>query len=898
MKNWYIGLGVSIAVLTGVLCWYDATIVTKGEYADLLRSNSSYKNVNLTPQQRKQKGLPPNQYFERQSLLEINPFTGKTHPENISKLQQKQQRSLAKFAAVPGENEEMKWVERGPNNIGGRTRVLFYDPNDVTGKRVFAGGVSGGLWSNEDITDNNSTWTQVGIDENLAVSSYAIDPNDANNWYIATGESYTFDDGVGSGLWQSTNGGATWNKILGVNLNGTTASNRLYAINKVVTWNNNGSTEVFIAVDAKYDYEFVGYNLSGWWKSTDGGLNFNKVVLNTSGGTPYVFSDVEIAADNSLWFGTKSNAWGVGGGKIFRSTNGTTFTEKYSFNYEGRVELGVSKQNSNNIYAIGEISTGVSLVKSTNGFSTNSAMAKPNDADDDISADDFTRGQAFYDLTLEVDPTDDTILYAGGIDLFRSSNSGTSWSQISKWSNNNSLAALNVSLVHADMHAVAFSPLDHNQAVIGNDGGVYFSNSLSSSGNNSMAIVDRNNGYNVTQFYSAAIGQNQLNEMFLGGAQDNGSLFVQNATAGINSFTDIFGGDGAHTFIDKDGQYAIVSYVYNYYALQPLPFVSISQQNEFSTDQNSGDFINVADLDDNLDILYSDGTSGSTYRIARYKNLLTTPVRQNLSNALLTGRPTAIKVSPFTTATSTVFIGTEDGDVLKVTKFSGSAPVWTKISTGINTGSISDIALGASENEIIVTLHNYGVESIYYTEDGGTTWASKEGDFPDIPIKAVLMNPLNNDEVIIGTNLGVWKSNNFKSVNPTWTQSQNGMSNVRVTKFDYRTIDTTVIASTYGRGLFTGKFSGNGLGSPTISNTNLFTVKNLVEDNVVINSTVIQKTARLTITSLSGSIVVNKILDFTNADAINVPIDLKNGVYIIHIESAQGSASKKIMVSK
>lgn len=40
----------------------------------------------------------------------------------------------------------VKWQERGPMNVGGRTRTLMFDPNDPTGKKLWAGSVSGGLW--------------------------------------------------------------------------------------------------------------------------------------------------------------------------------------------------------------------------------------------------------------------------------------------------------------------------------------------------------------------------------------------------------------------------------------------------------------------------------------------------------------------------------------------------------------------------------------------------------------------------------------------------------------------------------------------------------------------------------------------------------------------------------
>jgi len=43
------------------------------------------------------------------------------------------------------------WEERGPTNIGGRTRTLLFDPNDKTHRKVWAGSVSGGLWVTSNI---------------------------------------------------------------------------------------------------------------------------------------------------------------------------------------------------------------------------------------------------------------------------------------------------------------------------------------------------------------------------------------------------------------------------------------------------------------------------------------------------------------------------------------------------------------------------------------------------------------------------------------------------------------------------------------------------------------------------------------------------------------------------
>ena len=112
-------------------------------------SDSKY----LSKSTRKSLQLPPNPYYEKIWELSINPITGRTEPEKILKLQDdlRKSRLLARRSAVPGENEEMKWIQRGPINVGGRTKAMMFDPNDSTNETVFSGGISGGLFKNTKI---------------------------------------------------------------------------------------------------------------------------------------------------------------------------------------------------------------------------------------------------------------------------------------------------------------------------------------------------------------------------------------------------------------------------------------------------------------------------------------------------------------------------------------------------------------------------------------------------------------------------------------------------------------------------------------------------------------------------------------------------------------------------
>jgi hypothetical protein len=185
----------------------------------LYLANSPFKKVmELTKGERKAAGIPPNKYYESEWELTMNPETGRPTPENLISLRKKldrERREASDLGRVSGDGTDNNWVERGPTNVGGRTRAVMFDPNDITKETVYAGGVSGGLWKNTNISNANSTWIRIGIPENLAVSTITYDPNNSNIFYVGTGESYVGGDVNGDGVWKSVNGGTTWSKVFG-----------------------------------------------------------------------------------------------------------------------------------------------------------------------------------------------------------------------------------------------------------------------------------------------------------------------------------------------------------------------------------------------------------------------------------------------------------------------------------------------------------------------------------------------------------------------------------------------------------------------------------------------------------------------------------------------------------
>jgi hypothetical protein len=799
----------------------------------------------------------PDLAWEQDYLRTLDPALGRPAPERLPAIIAKM-RKITLGKTAPG-NITAPWVERGPNNIGGRTRALVYDPSDLTQKKVWAGGVTGGLWYNNDITNADSTWRAVNdFWDNIAISCIAFDPNNALIAYVGTGEGFGTRASRGAGIWKTTNGGSTWNKI--------SSTNAFFYVNDIVVRNESSTSVVYAAVDGGYyNGMWHGTASAGLQRSINGGTSWTQVLPNVpSTSSVYVAADIEISANNRIWIGTKANPFGTtdrGGGRVLTSINGTTWTVSNTTtvtNGNGRVELACAPSDSNFVYAIIEDNSAVSVLKKTvNSGSIWANITKPVDADNGIPSTDFSRGQAWYDLIMAVDPNNANTLIVGAIDLFRSTNGGTSWSQISKWSNNNNLSSLTCSRVHADQHAIVYKPGSSSTVLFGNDGGVFYTSSVSTAATNNVIPV-RNKNYNVTQFYACAIHPTSGSNVFLAGSQDNGTQRF--TTAGINTTNTVYGGDGAFCFIDQvSPAYQIASYVYNSYYLSTNGGVSFGTT--LASDQTTGRFINPSDYDDNLHILYSCRGTGTLNRI---KNVNTTPTSaQTVTITGMTDFASHISVSPYTTSTTTLFVGTEAGSLFKVTNADNTPTVSNITGSSFPTGSISCVEIGANENELLVTFFNYGVNSVWYTSNGGLTWVSKEGNLPDMPIRWALFNPLNRSEVILATELGIWASVNFTNTTPTWAASNSGLANVRVDMLQIRSSDKMVIAATHGRGLF----SSNGFSLNCIVPT--------TQASNILFSNVFSTQMNLSWTNGNGS---RRIVYINNTNSFTAPLNATDPV--------------------
>ncbi|MDB3968091.1 hypothetical protein N9392_02130, partial [Flavobacteriaceae bacterium] len=862
----------------------------------LFLTNSPFsKTKKLSKKERKSLGIPPNSYNERFFELTMNPELGyptlskKVELQNYLSSISKRNKNVLKDAVLtgktPGVDSSNPWISIGPDDVGGRTRAALFDLNDTEKDRIIAGGVSGGLWLNEDIdSSSESSWTEVtGVPGNLAVSVIVQEPNNTSVIYAGTGESYTGADALGNGIYKSTDRGANWSMVFG-NTSGTVTTTSLsssqskvegyFFVNDMQVWdptpndtsNNDEKIIALLGSGGNGDgekYEFMDLSINGLYVSSNHGTSWSKITMpNNSSSRQDTFNDIEVDPNNNnIWISTTKNLYGDTGGEFYKSTNGSSFskvTPTYpSINNSkiGRVEFSPSAQASNTFYvllATTSIPTEAQIFKTTDNFSNLSKLNEPNDADNGISSIDFTRGQSFYDLEVEVDPNNDQIVYVGGIDLFRSTNGGTNWDQISKWSNNSNLNSLNVSIVHADQHGIYFKPGDSNKGVVVNDGGVYYASSFSTASSTTV-FTSQEKGFVTTQFYKVA--QSPLgasNDIILGGTQDNGTLMLSDQSfTGVATSTELTGGDGGFPYIDQIGStnYLISNYIYNNSVyLRSLSGVTFS--NGFSdmylsssndsdtTDDDEGDFINPGALDSNLDILYVNASKSSTYKIRRFYDLDTNSPNDSYITGLPSS-PTSFHVSTYTSTSTTLLVGFQDGKIVKYTNANNDSSI-VSATLADYIGSVSDIQFGTSENEIYATFYNYGVSNIFYSSNGGSSWSSKDGNLPDLPVLTILNNPFVVDEVIIGTELGVWETQDFSSSNPTWQQSNNGMTDVRVNDFELigsSASNSRVLASTYGRGIFVGTFNSDCSSCPTV------TLTDTDSDNLVSGSSVVTITA-------------------------------------------------------
>jgi hypothetical protein len=229
---------------------------------------------------------------------------------------------------------------------------------------------------------------------------------------------------------------------------------------------------------------------------------------------------------------------------------------------------------------------------------------------------------------------------------------------------------------------------------------------------------------------------------------------------------------------------------------------------ESMSDWSSGTFISAADYDYNSNILFANACSfggGQANQLLRISG-----IPNNISggyinlNTGLNVYYSAVEYSQNSPLnTSTIFAGSLSGRLFRVTNAQAVPQVTEITGNAFPVGAISCIAIGGTDDTLLVTFSNYGVSSVWQTYDGGTNWEEKEANLPDIPIRWALYHPTSAKYAMLATELGIWTTSNLDEQGTVWTQDIEGLANVRVDMLQIRLSDYTVLAATHGRGLAT-----------------------------------------------------------------------------------------------
>ncbi|MCU0468538.1 MAG: hypothetical protein MUF58_08045 [Arcicella sp.] len=729
-------------------------------YAELAKEFNYLFDNSLVPAEKQHRKYLRREVFEylQSAVPEDNQRSGLSlemaREQTLRQLQR--QKSARKNAAIPN----VKWTERGPNNVGGRSRGLAYDINDSTYRKVWTGGIAGGLFYNNNIADVNSAWQRVDLPEVISVTAIAFDPTNKKTMYVGTGEHSGGPNIPGGNVWKSTDNGKNWTKL----------PQNLSAWTKEIVVTKTGTV--------------IASTLSGLQRSTDGGNTF-RVML--SGGINGGNSDVEIASDGVIYAGFER-------GKVFKSSDDGATWMDISPNepINARVEIALAPSTKGDSQVIYVISGDIWFKKSVDAGKTWENLSVPVYSD----GIKYGSGQVTYNMTMSVHPQDPNFVWLGGTGIFHTVDGGKNWQQYGYW------------YIHPDQHNIQFSPLNNGEMILANDGGIHFA---TQAGNPKNVVADfkaRNKDYTVTQFYSVALRNIIGDNFIIGGAQDNSVISINGE--GKTDGKSVITGDGCFVFVDEDDPNVIISSTQNgnWYVKNRNGQAIYG----FSSGAN-GSFVNPADYDDAKNILYANNGNRSIARISNI-GLSTSPtVKQVIFKPALPTFVNAIKVAKNTP--NTLYVGTgANGRIYKVTDIDKDTAITTLISSpemttlGLTT---SNIDIGTDDNEILVTYSNFStsptinVLSVWYTNDGGTTWKSKDEiahGLPNVQIRWSMFNPDNTKQVITATRMGVYSTSDITADNPAWELSSEGLALTDCRMLAYRPADGMVAVATGGRGFF------------------------------------------------------------------------------------------------
>ncbi len=632
----------------------------------------------------------------------------------------------------------------------GRINALEFAPNST--QIVYAGAPSGGLWKS---INRGQSW--VALTDRLptlGVSAITVDRRNSNKIYIGTGDRDA-DDARGMGVWKTMDGGQTWSQI------------------------SNGMGDIKVS---KLLVHFQDTNLllaateRGAYRSTNGGSTW------TSVGPVSVFcKDMVIKPNDS------NVVYLAGAGVVYKSLDfGRTWSALTNgIGVHQHIRIAVTPANNNYLYVVAaNVSSFDALYRSTDGGATFTRMSTSPNILDWSSNGSGTGGQSWYDLDIAADPEFPNIIYVGGINVWKSSNGGSTWNIVAHW------VGAGAPAVHADHHILEFNIADYS-LWDGCDGGVYYTTDR---GNSWNSVTD---GLAITQMYK--IGQSATTTNVVIGNQDNGTYALSG-----NTWNHMIGGDGMECAIDANDPNYVYGEVYYGDLYRSTNGGANSQGITNSISGEQGDWVTP----------YEIHRSNTNVMFLGYKNLWKT---SNLK------ANSAFQVN-WRTITPSAGIGPEDNirvieqsavnhDVLyfatgrqhltRSDNVNATNPSWVPLSNQLpGRGRVVDIASDFRvQNRVNIIQGN----RVYRSEDKGLTWTDISGNLPNVKMNTLVVDSSEGDALYLGTDGGVY----YRDTNTVqWIRFSAGLPDaVTVSEleiFHSRTNrnQSLLRSGTYGRGVW------------------------------------------------------------------------------------------------
>jgi len=381
---------------------------------------------------------------------------------------------------APGTNR------RGWNGGIGRLNEVAFHPTDPN--TFYVGAPLGGLWKT---TTGGNSWQALtdGI-PSLGVSGIAINPLNPKSIYILTGDGeQSVNPHFSIGILKTTNDGRTWMST-GSRLDTfpPTAGARPYELKMHPT-----DTSILYAMTDK-----------GILKTVDAGVTWTVELSDTMDSRFYDF-EFKPGAPSIMYCGGTRGVWRKAGSNPWTLMSNGIPTSTASNNQ--RIEVSVSPAQPTIVYAMIANRTNhlVGIYRSSNsGLNWSLRYNGPNLLGDELGANN---SQATYDLALEVSPTNSQRLILGGINTYRSTDGGLTWTRSSYWREDGT-----EQYTHSDIHELRYNG---SNLYCCSDGGIYLST------DHGVTWSDIGKGLGISQFYHIT-GTPQNTNMILGGTQDNG----------------------------------------------------------------------------------------------------------------------------------------------------------------------------------------------------------------------------------------------------------------------------------------------------------------------------------------------------------------------------------------